>query len=421
MKRCSNCQEDFADRYLFCPVDGTPLDRDVTSKTPVTPDVPGTRSRAAAHGYSPTVIEDAGLARRLFSELGEAARAARLSWPEFRKDPAGCAGRLVVACGQLLWRRLSSPNVAIGSVTAVCLVFTVLLAVFLIDQRRAKALALARTADQDLIIEHWVDLTAEHDPTDPDKGIGTGAGGRVGMKQGKGEGSNPQPERAGGGGGGGTGAKLAAQHGMIPPPSPIPAPIPNAPPLHQPSLAVAGSDLDPALYKDLKLLNYGVPQSVSTERSNGPGTGGGMGDGDGTGTGDGHGAGVGPGTDGNMGKGKNGPGGNGPGGGTGLHGPDHTDRPFPPHAVSQKARILSKPEPQYTEDARRNLVSGTVIIKAVFSAYGQVTNIQAVSGLPFGLTEKAVAAARQIRFEPAVKDGQKVAQYIQIEYNFNLY
>ncbi|MBD0373542.1 MAG: energy transducer TonB, partial [Pyrinomonadaceae bacterium] len=47
--------------------------------------------------------------------------------------------------------------------------------------------------------------------------------------------------------------------------------------------------------------------------------------------------------------------------------------------------------------------------------------IRAVKGLPDGLTEKAIAAARQIKFVPAQKDGRNVSQYIQIEYNFNLY
>ena len=60
-------------------------------------------------------------------------------------------------------------------------------------------------------------------------------------------------------------------------------------------------------------------------------------------------------------------------------------------------------------------------MRAVFSAGGSVTNIKAVKGLPDGLTEKAIAAARQIRFVPAQKDGRNVSQYIQIEYNFNLY
>ncbi|MCA1557848.1 MAG: energy transducer TonB [Acidobacteria bacterium] len=89
--------------------------------------------------------------------------------------------------------------------------------------------------------------------------------------------------------------------------------------------------------------------------------------------------------------------------------------------MTSKARILSRPEPQYTEAARRNQVTGTVILRAIFSANGSVTSIKAVKGLPDGLTEKAIAAARQIRFVPAQKDGRAVSQYIQIEYNFNLY
>jgi protein TonB len=89
--------------------------------------------------------------------------------------------------------------------------------------------------------------------------------------------------------------------------------------------------------------------------------------------------------------------------------------------VSSKARVLSKPEPQYTEEARKNQVTGTVVLRAVFTSGGQVANIRAVSGLPYGLTERAIAAARQIKFSPATKDGHAVSMYIQLEYNFNLY
>lgn len=96
-------------------------------------------------------------------------------------------------------------------------------------------------------------------------------------------------------------------------------------------------------------------------------------------------------------------------------------RIYSPKDVDVKARILSRPEPIYTEEARRNQVSGTVILRAVFSASGQMTNIRVVSGLPNGLTERAIEAARQIRFTPAMKDGRAVSQYIQIEYNFNGY
>jgi TonB family protein len=96
-------------------------------------------------------------------------------------------------------------------------------------------------------------------------------------------------------------------------------------------------------------------------------------------------------------------------------------RYFRPSEVDQKARTLFRAEPQYTYEARENAVTGTVVLRAVFSASGEVTNIRVVSGLPDGLTERAVEAARGIKFTPAIKDGRAVSQYIQIEYNFNLY
>jgi TonB family protein len=102
-------------------------------------------------------------------------------------------------------------------------------------------------------------------------------------------------------------------------------------------------------------------------------------------------------------------------------GPISESRYFRPSEVDQKARILSRAEPQYTDEARENAVTGTVVLRAVFSASGDVTNIRVVSGLPYGLTESAVEAARGIKFSPAMKDGRAVSQYIQIEYNFNLY
>ena len=121
-----------------------------------------------------------------------------------------------------------------------------------------------------------------------------------------------------------------------------------------------------------------------------------------------------------MGGGDRGLGGGGSGGGTGNNGIDY-GKTFRGNEVTQKARIISKPEPQYTEEARKNQITGTVVLKAVLSSSGEVTSIRPVSQLPYGLTEKAIAAARQIRFTPAVKDGHTVSQWIQIEYNFNLY
>ena len=97
------------------------------------------------------------------------------------------------------------------------------------------------------------------------------------------------------------------------------------------------------------------------------------------------------------------------------------ERVFRVRDVTQRACILSKPEPGYTEEARRSEVTGTVVLRAVLSSTRRVTNIRVVRGLPYGLTENALEAARRIAFVPAIKDGRYVSQHVVIEYNFNLY
>lgn len=89
--------------------------------------------------------------------------------------------------------------------------------------------------------------------------------------------------------------------------------------------------------------------------------------------------------------------------------------------VTTKARILSKAEPTYTEEARKNQITGTVVLRVVFAADGQVREIHVVSALPDGLMRKAIIPARRIKFIPAMKDGQPVSMVFQLEYNFNLY
>jgi TonB family protein len=94
---------------------------------------------------------------------------------------------------------------------------------------------------------------------------------------------------------------------------------------------------------------------------------------------------------------------------------------YSPKDVTTKARVLSKPEPTYTEEARRHRTRGSVVLKAIFAANGRVIGIHPVNYLPHGLTERAIAAAQQIKFIPATKDGHPVSMYMQLEYNFNIY
>ena len=90
------------------------------------------------------------------------------------------------------------------------------------------------------------------------------------------------------------------------------------------------------------------------------------------------------------------------------------DVPAPPTvqsrpAVAEKvipAEILSKPVPIYTEEARAKRIEGEVLLEVVLEASGKLRVIKVVRGLGHGLDDAAVHAAEQIRFKPALKDGQ---------------
>ena len=101
--------------------------------------------------------------------------------------------------------------------------------------------------------------------------------------------------------------------------------------------------------------------------------------------------------------------------------PADDDRPFRQSEVTKKAVITFKPEPGFTEWARRFNVTGVVRLRAILHSSGEMRNISVVKTLPHGLTGKSLAAARQMRFEPAQKDGRAVSQYVVLEYNFNIY
>lgn len=89
--------------------------------------------------------------------------------------------------------------------------------------------------------------------------------------------------------------------------------------------------------------------------------------------------------------------------------------------VDVRPFIAMKPEPAYTEEARQNQLEGTLLLKAIFSADGTIINIKVAAGLPYGLEENAIDAAKRIKFIPAMKDGKFVSTWMQLEYHFNLY
>jgi len=89
--------------------------------------------------------------------------------------------------------------------------------------------------------------------------------------------------------------------------------------------------------------------------------------------------------------------------------------------VTVKPRILAKPDPRYTEEARRSRVSGQVVVGVVLCATGKVADVEVIKGLPAGLSEEAVRAARRIRFEPGRKDGEDVSVRVRVVYTFEVF
>ena len=94
---------------------------------------------------------------------------------------------------------------------------------------------------------------------------------------------------------------------------------------------------------------------------------------------------------------------------------------YTPRGPDSPLRIISKPSARYTDAARINNVEGKVRLKVVLLASGHVGSITVVDDLPDGLTDQAIEAARNLRFEPATKGGVKVTKVITIDYGFTIY
>ncbi|HXK02835.1 MAG TPA: energy transducer TonB [Verrucomicrobiae bacterium] len=203
-----------------------------------------------------------------------------------------------------------------------------------------------------------------------------------------------------GGGGGGDRSPLPAAKGRLPkfalkqftPPMQV---VQNM----NPKLS-----MDPTLIgpPDLKLPNvnmdqYGDPLAKIGPPSNGPGSGGGIGSGSGGGIGSGKGGGFGPGEGGGVGGGVYRVGG-------GVTAPT----------------LLSKVEPEYSEEARKAKYQGTVTLYIQVDPTGKAINMRVLHSLGLGLDEKAMEAVKKWRFRPGTKDGKPVTVEAQIEVNFRL-
>ena len=205
---------------------------------------------------------------------------------------------------------------------------------------------------------------------------------------------------SGGGGGGGDRDKLQAPKGSPPrfaaqqivPPAIV---IRNP----QPKISAEPTVIGPPQITLPQLGQLGDPLArVIGPASNGPGTGSGIGSGSGTGVGSGRGPGVGPGWGGGVGGG-----------------------PYRVGGGVSAPRALETPDPEFSEEARKAKLQGTVILWVIIGADGRVHDIKVYRSLGMGLDERAVAAVRTWRFEPARKDGQPVPVQISVEVNFRLY
>ncbi len=208
--------------------------------------------------------------------------------------------------------------------------------------------------------------------------------------------------RTGGGGGGGDRTPTPASQGKAPkfdwkqftPPL---AKIEN----EHPKLPMPATLLGPPQMKLPQMqasLNFGDPQGVPGPPSNGPGFGGGIGSGEGTGIGSGKGGGLGPGEGGGFGGGVFSVGGN-------------VTAPVP----------IYRPDPPYSEAARKAKYQGQVVLSIIVDAQGHVRDVHVVKPLGLGLDEKAVETVKIWKFKPAMRNGTPVPVRVLVEVTFRLF
>jgi TonB family protein len=82
--------------------------------------------------------------------------------------------------------------------------------------------------------------------------------------------------------------------------------------------------------------------------------------------------------------------------------------------------VLSKRDPEYSEEARAAKYQGTVVLTVEIGPDGLAHNARVLRSLGMGLDEKAIEAVTKWRFRPGSKDGEPVTVSANIEVNFRL-
>jgi TonB family protein len=99
--------------------------------------------------------------------------------------------------------------------------------------------------------------------------------------------------------------------------------------------------------------------------------------------------------------------------------PSHA-RPLSAEPRLTPVEIVSKPNPIYTQEARDLKLEGEVLLEVVFAAAGQLRVLHVERGLGHGLDEAAIRAAQQIRYKPALRDGQPYDSVATLHVRFQL-
>lgn len=99
----------------------------------------------------------------------------------------------------------------------------------------------------------------------------------------------------------------------------------------------------------------------------------------------------------------------------------HDGSVFHSRAVDQQAKLLTSIAPASNEYAQNNNIVGMALYRVVIGADGTPHQIAAERPIGFGLDENAVAAIRKATFQPAMKNGQPVAELLDLSVLFRIY
>jgi TonB family protein len=97
-----------------------------------------------------------------------------------------------------------------------------------------------------------------------------------------------------------------------------------------------------------------------------------------------------------------------------------TASPKPSNGATAPVEITFKPKPDYTDEGRKQKINGEVRLEVLFKSDGRVHVVRVLQGLGYGLDEQAVKAAEQIKFKPALHEGQPIDSMAQVHIIFEL-